>query len=500
MPSFFRTAEDVRIFFLQETDTLEKKRQYDRLKTIFVQSIRRAGVRGNFFFHRKCGSLGGAPILILEPQGPVDRGIFQEGITRFGETLSGTFHTTSPGHIVFETKKNVSDSSVNKYRREIRRLIAKMTGMMGSGGDDRIKIVTPAEKARRARAQANARREEAAQAREQLQVDRAARAAKKAARSEEEAPEEEPAEEPPTTAARTAEQEAEQARRTEKARVERAAAQQAGVALIEEQWQDQLIAWSNTEVDHHTLEAELLEVEARIAALVDREALLNYLKHRLAPIRDIDGLAAALEELEDEEELDGLRAALSASETPLEDAQVWLRKAQAEAQAEREARQPDIERVREIHHAQKASFAKLEHSRQSAVRAQAESIRDEIRRSSAALEAARRSGDPETVAAEGAMVAEAQAALTVISRLQRADDALRWIASSLKRMEERGQTSAEDFAQQSKLDSSMRQSIVQLSAEVRALRQLGAGSLLGALWDSRPEIAWARPLLEDAVG
>ena len=49
MPSFFRSAEDVRIFFLKETDTPEKKKQYDRLKTIFSQSIRRGGVKGSFW-------------------------------------------------------------------------------------------------------------------------------------------------------------------------------------------------------------------------------------------------------------------------------------------------------------------------------------------------------------------------------------------------------------------------------------------------------------------
>jgi len=495
MPSYFRSARDVRIVFAGEVETPEDRKQQKRLLTLFKQSVRRAGGRGNFFFQRKATSLGGAPILILEPQGPIDRGIFQDGISRFGETLTGTFHTPKPGYLVLEPKANVPDSSVRKYSRDIRRIVARFTGMMGSGGDDRVTIITPKEKARRARAEAAARREEASQAREALHAEREARAAareEKAPRREQEAPSPTPAPEGPTPAERAERQVREQA--------QRAATQQAGVALIDAQWRDQLITWSHAASDSDELEAERVEAEARIAALEAHEALTNHLKHRLAAVDDARALGPLLSELEGEPVLDELLEMLEFSEAPVETAQAWVQQVQLSLQAARAERQPDIERVREIHRTLTSSRSQMERSRRDAVRSQAEAIRGAVRTHNQAASAARQAGDEAAARAAEQELVVAQAALAVISRVQRADDTLKWISASLGRMAERGETSQEDFDRQAKVDFSLRQSLSQLGVEVKALRQLGAEGLLGALWESRPEIAWARPMLEAAVG
>ena len=161
MPSFFRTAEDVRIYFLGLTNTPERKKQHRRLDTIYRQCVRRSGTRGHFFFHRRCATLKGRPILILEPQGRVDRGIFQEGITRFGETLFGRFYCPRPGYLTLIVDKSVTPANAVKYSRLIRRLVANLTGMMTSGGDDRVLIRTAEQDARHAQIEAKARQEEA---------------------------------------------------------------------------------------------------------------------------------------------------------------------------------------------------------------------------------------------------------------------------------------------------------------------------------------------------
>lgn len=489
MPSFFRTAEDVRILFLRETDTPEKKKQYDRLKTIFAQSVRRGGVRGHFFFHRRSASLGGAPILILEPQGPVDRGIFQEGLTRFGETLSGTFHTPQPGHLVFETKKNLSEADALKYRRAIRRVIANITGMMASGGDDRIQIITPAHKAQRAREAAEARRADAEAARDKRRALKEARAQKRdaAPRPEKPAPPAAPPVEEPSLEERVAAREAEVRAR--------AAISEAGVAMVRDAWEETLIGWQHQEGDTHHLDADRIEVTASIADREEHAALLEHLKHRLAPLRRPDQLHAVLSGLEDEPQLAELFAVLEVSDEPLETARRWVLHAQAADRADQETLRAERERLRTIERTLEQGRSQLERARQQAMNAQAEAIRDRIRAASQAHDAALRAGDDAARAAAGQEQAEAQAALQVVSRLQRADGAMRWIGMSLQRMADRGQTSAEDFEAQQRADAALRQALAQLEAEAVALERLGASALLETLWQSRPALAWARPLV-----
>ena len=54
MPSFFRSDIDVKIVFdKKRVLTPEEKKQKKRLMIPFDQSVRRAGTKGNFFFHRK---------------------------------------------------------------------------------------------------------------------------------------------------------------------------------------------------------------------------------------------------------------------------------------------------------------------------------------------------------------------------------------------------------------------------------------------------------------
>ena len=167
MPSFFRNDEDVRIFVLGEKDTPEKKKKHARLLTVFQQCVRRPGTKGQFFFQRRSTCLGGAPILIFEPQGPIDRGIFQGGISRFGETLQGTFRCTAPGYIELEVKTNLSAANAVKFSRAIRKVIKQVAGVMQTGGDERVRIITPGEKSRLAKEKQAAKKKALAEAQDQ---------------------------------------------------------------------------------------------------------------------------------------------------------------------------------------------------------------------------------------------------------------------------------------------------------------------------------------------
>ena len=179
MPSFFRSDVDVKIVFDKSRSlTSEEKTQKRRLMIPFDQSVRRAGTKGNFFFARKNSTVGG-PILILEPQGPVDRGIFQGGITRFGEILNGTFECPKPGFLILYVKKNINEANKLKFGRDIRRVIKTATGMMTSGGEDRITIITPKDKERTAREAAIEKKRLAAEVRERTQQQNAQRKLKR---------------------------------------------------------------------------------------------------------------------------------------------------------------------------------------------------------------------------------------------------------------------------------------------------------------------------------
>ncbi|MDG1479466.1 MAG: hypothetical protein P8R54_07740 [Myxococcota bacterium] len=179
MPSFFRSDVDVKIVFDKSRSlTSEEKAQKKRLMIPFDQSVRRAGTKGNFFFARKNATVGG-PILILEPQGPVDRGIFQGGITRFGEILNGTFECPKPGFLILYIKKNINEANKLKFGRDIRKAIKKATGMMTSGGEDRITIITPKDKERTAREAATEKKRLAAVVRERKEQQNAQRKLKR---------------------------------------------------------------------------------------------------------------------------------------------------------------------------------------------------------------------------------------------------------------------------------------------------------------------------------
>jgi len=185
MPSYFRSEEDVRIFFLPRSqEAKENKSQRAFLMTLFKQSFRRPGTRGHFFFHRRCGTINFKPILILEPQGRVDRGIFEGGITRFGETLSGQFTCPKPGYLELHCTRNLSSADVTKYRRIIRKVIKKVTGLMVSGADDRIQIITPSDKVAAKRAANEEARRLAKEKREAARLALAERKRKQAQRKQ----------------------------------------------------------------------------------------------------------------------------------------------------------------------------------------------------------------------------------------------------------------------------------------------------------------------------
>ena len=182
MPSFFNSAEKVKIFFLKEKDTPEKRKVFARLMTIMKRCVRVSGTKGNFFFHRNCRSLKGKPIMIMEPQGPIDRGIFQEGISRFGETLEGKFRCTKTGYLRLEVNKNLTENNILKFSRAIRRIIGEMTGTMTTGSDDRVQIITPKVRLEQAKAKAAARKQAMEQKKQELEERRRKVAERRAAR------------------------------------------------------------------------------------------------------------------------------------------------------------------------------------------------------------------------------------------------------------------------------------------------------------------------------
>ncbi|MFT5680115.1 MAG: hypothetical protein ACI8RZ_001020 [Myxococcota bacterium] len=445
MPSFFRTAEDVRIYFLGLTNTPERKKQHRRLDTVYRQCIRRAGTRGHFFFHRRCSSLKGRPFLILESQGPVDRGIFQEGITRFGETLSGTFECPKPGYLILVVHRSVNAANVSKYSRIMRKLIAQLTGMMTSGGDDRVIIRTAEQAARMAKIDAKAREETARKNHET------------AIRLMEESPPPDPAQ---------------------------LAAQQLHAAqAVRRTWLRQVVDFR--QADHHlqNIQAEQLVANAPVETLTEDEDTLRELRQRLATEKDPAGLQALMVELEGDDLHESLLAAITDSEDPLDAAQHWLDDQRQRTTARRAALQPQIERSRAITMEIHQQRQEMDQARRKIINDQADAIRQRIRDLQAA------SGPPEDLAA-------IQAELALVNRLKRADTSMRWIESSLLRMSDAGQTDEEAFAHLVKLDSTLRQSVSQLKQDVQALHKQGAEELLDTLWHQRPGISWARPMVE----
>lgn len=150
MPSYFNSEEAIKVFFAKETDTAEKKKMYRKLHGIWTRAVRVGGTKGSFYYQRSCSSIKGKPILIFEPQGGIDRGLFQE-ISRFGEVLEGKFVCLKNGYIELHVSKDLNQSNLLKYARSIRSVIADVSGIMSGGGDDRVTIVTPRVKANKAK-------------------------------------------------------------------------------------------------------------------------------------------------------------------------------------------------------------------------------------------------------------------------------------------------------------------------------------------------------------
>jgi hypothetical protein len=148
MPSYFNSEEAIRVFFMKETNTAEQKKLYNKLLRIWSRAVRVGGTKGGFYYQRSCSTIKGKAILIFEPQGGVDNGIFQE-ISRIGETLEGRFVCTKNGYIELHIQKDLNDSNLIKYSRSIRKIIASISGIMSGGSDDRVKIITPKVKARK---------------------------------------------------------------------------------------------------------------------------------------------------------------------------------------------------------------------------------------------------------------------------------------------------------------------------------------------------------------
>lgn len=504
MPSFFRSAEDVRIFFLNETDTPEKKRQYSRLKTIFEQCVRRPGARGSFFFHRKSGSLGGAPILIFEPQGPVDRGIFQEGITRFGETLFGTFHCTATGYIELEVKKNLSDANALKYSRDIRKAIKRIAGIMQTGGDDRVQIITPREKARRAREAAEQKRREAEEARERrrrqaeqrsikraLKKDRKAAAAQieaeKARRAKVDAQKPPPAEEKksPRQLRREKEEEAEAAQ-IERLQKEAEASEADGEAVE---------ATAAAE-DARDLAAELAEQlqqarsPARAVAKVCKGKNIVQLQAALfklvaqGPHREEAGRLLARVRGAKPAQLDAIVSQWQRDE---DERLAELRGAAAEAEAEALALEKLASRTEAAAMSAREEAANLKVSELQARLAAVEDpeAADALRDALAAAESARR-------------VAE------IAARQQDASRALRALRAGLATLEA---TATGDQIQNPswlrkamRSDPSMRKGLKRLRRAISGLRKAGARrSALTVVWEEHPDLLWAQATILAAI-
>lgn len=447
MPSFFRTAEDVRIYFLGLTNTPERKKQHRRLDTIYRQCVRRSGTRGHFFFHRRCATLKGRPILILEPQGRVDRGIFQEGITRFGETLSGRFRCPRPGYLILVVDRGVNPANAVKYSRLIRRIIAALTGMMTSGGDDRVIIRTAEQDARMAQREAKARREAA-----QRDHETALRLLKAA----------------PIDPA------------------QRAAHQQHATQAIRRTWLRQVVDFCEADLQLQELAIARAAAIAPIAVLEEDDDTLRQLRQHLATVHDDDGLRALLTELDGDPCQADLQAAIAEGGDGIGAATRWLDAQRKDNIARREALQPQLEHARALAVEIQQGRQQLDQTRRKIITDQADAVRQRIR-------------DLQADAAPADALAAAQAELTLLGRLQRADGSMRWIENSLQRMADSGQTDAESFAQQVKLDFSLRQSVSQLKQDVQALQSQGAEDLLDTLWHQRPAIGWARPMVESLL-
>jgi len=511
MPSFFRSAEDVRIFFLNETDTAEKKRKYARLKTIFSQCVRRPGTRGHFFFHRKSSSLGGAPILIFEPQGPVDRGIFQEGITRFGETLFGTFRCTAPGFIELEIKRNIAPANAIKYGRDIRDVIKGIAGIMQTGGDDRVKIITPKDKARIAREAADLKRKEADEARERRRLQNEERRLRREARQKSKADK------------KAASTERERPRRAERAeRVERAEREQSPRQLRRQKEEAAAIA----RIERLQKEAEAAETEGQsveaTAAAEDARDLAGELEQHLraarAPARAVARACKGKNKVQIQAALFQLVAAgthreaasrllarvRSAGATPVE-------KVVADWRKDEEGRFAELVEAVDESKSEALALEKLASRTQASAmsaREEAATLKvEEIQARLAAAEATAAAGGEASLEALRQAAAAAEAArkeIEVAARQQDAARSLRAIQAGLARLE--ASTPEDQLLDPRKLrrlmrqDTSMSKGLKRLRRAITGLRAVGAPSgAMSEVWADYPDLLWAQATILSAI-
>ncbi|MFT4977435.1 MAG: hypothetical protein ACI8S6_003340 [Myxococcota bacterium] len=518
MPSFFRTAEDVRIFFLKETGTKEQKRQYARLKTIFVQSVRRTGARGHFFFHRKCSSLGGAPILIFEPQGPIDHGIFQEGITRFGETLFGTFRCTAPGFIELEVKKNLGTANALKYSRDIRDVVKSFAGVMQTGGDDRVLIVTPKEKARIAREAADQKRAEIVEARERRQQMNEERRLKREVRRQQKKE---------AAAARGAPSASEQVTAEKKRRAEVKAKGKPKAKKDkdprrvrrekEEQAASARIARLQKEAD--AAEADGASFEASAAAEDARDLaaeIADQLRDARAPARSVAQacrgknavqVQAALFQLVargPHKEAAGrlLARVRAAGSAPIEGVlRKWVR--------DEDGRLAELQALTESAEAEALALEKLaSRTEAAAMAAREEAANLKVEELQARLTAAEAvAGDETGLDDLRSAVADAEVArreVEIAARQQDATRALRALQAGLQALEDGDNSDLlrdpKQLRRAVRADPSMRKGLRRLRSAITGLRAVGAPSgAMADVWDEHPDILWAQAAILSAL-
>lgn len=531
MPSYFRSDDDVRIFFLKELDTPQKKKKYARLKTFFVQSVRRPGTRGHFFFHRKCATLGGAPILIFEPQGPIDHGIFQGGITRFGETLFGTFRCTAPGYLELEVKKNISEANSLKFGRDMRRVIKRIAGIMQTGGDDRIRIVTPREKARVAREAAEKKRREAEALRErrrQLAEERRLKRELKRQQKEQKRQKNEQ-----LKAARQQKKELKLSEQVaaEKARLEAAAQQsappksprtkaeaarqlrrekeeRAAMARIERLQQEALAA----EADGESVEAD--------AAAEDARDLAGELVEHLRAAREPYTAVARACEGKNKVQVQAALFQMIARSPHKAAAQRLLSRVRSAAPdqldgtiaqwvSQEEGRLSEINEAVDAARAEALSLEKLaSRSGATAVVARESAAQLKVEELQARLTAAEAASGAEdaTLADLRGAIAEAEDArrdAQIAARQQDVSRSLRSIQAGFDRMEEARDPVLDDpkkLRRRMRQDPSMRKALKRLRGAIAALRASGARRRsLTEVWSEHPDILWAQATILSAL-
>lgn len=529
MPSYFRSDDDVRMFFLKELDTPEKKKKYTRLKTLFVQSVRRPGTRGHFFYHRRSLSLGGAPILIFEPQGPIDYGIFQGGITRFGETLFGTFRCTAPGYIQLEIKKNLSDPNRLKFARDIRKAIKSISGIMQTGGDDRVIIITPRQKALKAREAAEKKRREVEAIRErrhQLAEERRLKRELKRQKQEQQREKNEQLrkarKQKRKEAALSKQVAAEKARRQAKAaeeepprskaeaarKLRREKEEKAAMARIERLQKEALAA----EADGESVEADAAAEEARDLTAELIEHLRTAQEPHRAVARACKGknkvqIQAALFQMIARSSNKAAAQRLLARVRPA--APDRLDATIAQWVSDEDARLSELHEAVNTAKAEALALEKLaSRSGAAAMTAREEAAQLKLDELQARLTAAEAASDEEGASLEELReaISEAEKArrdVQIAARQRDVSRALRAIQEGVNRMEEARDPALDNpklLRRRMRQDPLMRKGLKRLRSAISALRASGAKRrALTEVWDEHPDILWAQATILSAL-